>query len=119
MSLVKLATNYADYNAWVTQKFADWLSPKPENLLYKEVPSSYSSIIKTLDHIWATEEYWYSVISETPGFSARPATASPDAKQVFSGAVKRSILLADLIRSYSEQDLSKTVKIESPWFQCE
>lgn len=65
MSLKKIMTNYADYNLWVNQQFVNWLSPKSDELLYTEVPSSFSTIIKTLDHIWSTEEYWFSVISET------------------------------------------------------
>ena len=59
MSLKKLMTNYAEYNLWVNQQFVKWLTTKSDDLLHKEVPSSFSSIVKTLNHIWATEEYWY------------------------------------------------------------
>jgi uncharacterized damage-inducible protein DinB len=71
MSLKKLMTNYADYNLWVNQQFVNWLSTKSDELLHMELPSSYSSIIKTLNHIWATEEYWFSIIAETPEFDKR------------------------------------------------
>jgi uncharacterized damage-inducible protein DinB len=118
MSLKKLMTNYADYNLWVNQQFVNWLSPKSDELLHKELPSSYSSIIKTLNHIWATEEYWYSIIAETPEFDKRE-NAVLVTDEVLKGLVSRSTQLAQLIGSLSEEELAKKVKIESPWFTCE
>jgi uncharacterized damage-inducible protein DinB len=118
MSLKKLMTNYANYNLWVNQQFANWLSPKSDELLHKELPSSYSSIIKTLNHIWATEEYWYSIIAETPEFDARE-NVELVTDEVLKGLVNRSAQLAQLIASLSEEELSEKVKIESPWFQCD
>ena len=61
MSLHKLMTNYADYNSWVNQKYVDWLSTKPDELLHKETPSSFPSIIRTLNHIWSTQEFWWGI----------------------------------------------------------
>lgn len=52
MSLRKIMANYAAYNLWVNQQFVNWLTTKSDELLHKDVPSSYSSIIKTLNHIW-------------------------------------------------------------------
>jgi uncharacterized damage-inducible protein DinB len=49
MNLKKIMSNYADYNLWVNQHFVNWLSPKSDELLYAEVPSSFSTIVKTLD----------------------------------------------------------------------
>ncbi len=118
MSLKKLMTNYANYNLWVNQQFVNWLSPKSDELLHKELPSSYSSIIKTLNHIWATEEYWYAIIAETPEFDARE-NVELVTDEVLKGLVNRSTQLAQLIASLSEEELSKKVEIESPWFQCD
>lgn len=35
------------------------------------------------------------------------------------GLVNSSTRLAELIRTFTEEELSKKVKIESPWFQCD
>jgi uncharacterized damage-inducible protein DinB len=118
MSLKKLMTNYADYNLWVNQQFVNWLSTKSDELLHKELPSSYSSIIKTLNHIWATEEYWFSIIAETPEFDKRE-NVDLVTEEILNGLLNRSTHLAELIKSLSEEELTKKVKIESPWFQCE
>lgn len=118
MSLKKLITNYAEYNLWVNQQFVKWLTTKSDDLLHKEVQSSFSSIVKTLNHIWATEEYWYSVIAETTEFDKRENVELVTA-EVLNGLLNRSSLLAGLIKSFTEEELSQNIKIESPWFQCD
>jgi uncharacterized damage-inducible protein DinB len=118
MSLKKIMSNYADYNLWVNQQFVNWLSPKSDELLYAEVPSSFSTIIKTVDHIWSTEEYWYSVISETAP-TEKKAENELSKDEIFDGLLKSSAKLKHFIHSLSEEDLVKEVKITNPWFECE
>ncbi|KLT69514.1 DinB family protein [Flavobacterium sp. ABG] len=118
MSFKNIITNYAEYNLWVNQQFVNWLSTKSDELLQKEVPSSFSSISKTLNHIWATEEYWYSVIAETAEFDKRE-NQELITEEIFKGLLNRSTRLAEFIKSLSEEQLLKKIKIENPWFQCE
>ena len=118
MSLKNIMSNYADYNLWVNQQFVNWLSPKSDELLYAEVPSSFSTIMKTLDHIWSTEEYWFSVISET-SLLEKKLESELSKEEIISGLLNSSKKLADFINSLSEEDLVKKVKIINPWFECE
>lgn len=118
MSLKKIMANYAAYNLWVNQQFVNWLTTKSDELLHKDVPSSYSSIIKTLNHIWETEQYWLSIIAET-ALPERNETTDLDKKEIFEGLLNTSAKLAEFISSLSDEQLYKTVKIENPWFQCE
>ena len=118
MSLKNIMSNYADYNLWVNQQFVNWLSPKSDELLYAEVPSSFSTIMKTLDHIWSTEEYWFSVISET-SLLEKKQESELSKEEILSGLLNSSKKLADYINSLSEEDLVKKVKIINPWFECE
>lgn len=118
MSLKKMMSNYAAYNLWVNQQFVNWLSPKSDELLYAEVPSSFSTIIKTLDHIWSTEEYWFSVISETPQREKKEENELSK-EEIFDGLLESSAKLADFINSLSEEDLVKEIKIINQWFECE
>ncbi|TDQ25433.1 DinB family protein [Tenacibaculum caenipelagi] len=119
MALTKLATNYTDYNFWNTQKFTKWLSTKPDEILTKEVPSSFSTILKTIKHISDTEEYWYSILAEEPKTNNEQKVEDLSTEQIMDGWLKSSQRLSELIHSFSEKDLMKLVKIESPWFQCE
>ncbi|WP_068841983.1 DinB family protein [Flavobacterium chilense] len=118
MSLKKIMSNYADYNLWVNQQFVNWLSVKSDELLYAEVPSSFSGILKTLDHIWGTEEYWFSVISETV-MTKKKELSELSKEEIFAGLLNSSAKLVDLIHSLSDDDLMKEVKIVNPWFECE
>lgn len=118
MSLKNIMSNYADYNLWVNQQFVNWLSPKSDELLYAEVPSSFSTIMKTLDHIWSTEEYWFSVISETSLLEKKPESELSK-EEILSGLLNSSEKLAGFINSLSEENLVKKVKIINPWFECE
>lgn len=118
MSLKRIMSNYADYNLWVNQQFVNWLSPKSDELLNAEVPSSFSTIMKTLDHIWSTEEYWFSVISES-SLSEKKEESELSKEEIFAGLLNSSTKLKHLINSLSEEDLIKEVKIVNPWFECE
>lgn len=118
MGLQQMMTNYAAYNLWVNEQFSNWLSAKSDELLHQEVISSFSSIVKTLNHIWATEEYWYSVIAGTAEFDKREVEELVT-QEVLKGLVERSKCLAQYIASLSEEELNKIIKIDNPWFQCE
>jgi len=118
MNLQNFMANNANYHSWATQKFVEWLSSKPDELLHKEVPSSFNSIIKTLNHIWATDEYWYSIIAETSDFVNRGEITEFNSKEIFDGIVHRANEISKLIGSYSNEELSKVIKIETPWFKC-
>ena len=118
MSLKRIMSNYADYNLWVNQQFVNWLSAKSDELLYTEMPSSFSTIMKTLDHIWSTEEYWFSIISES-SLSEKKAESELSKEEIFDGLLHSSTKLKHLINSLSEEDLVKEVEIINPWFECE
>jgi len=119
MSLQKFMANNANYHSWVTGKFVEWLSTKPDELLHKEVPSSFNTIAKTLNHIWGTDEYWFSIIAETSEFEQRYQVTEFDTKEILNGLANRAKEISKLINSYNEADLSKLIKVESPWFVSE
>jgi uncharacterized damage-inducible protein DinB len=118
MSLKRIMANYAAYNLWVNQQFVNWLTTKSDELLCKDVPSSYSSIIKTLNHIWETEQYWFSIIAET-ALPERNENADLGKNEIFEGLLNTSAKLSEFISSLSDEQLYKTIKIENPWFHCE
>lgn len=119
MSLQKLIANYADYNVWANQQSVNWLSTKPIELLNQEVPSSYSTILKTLNHIWAVEEYWFAIITQKTDFENRYFVENLDKDEIFKGLISRSTLLADEIKLFSEVELLKKIKVVSPWLEAD
>ncbi|MFN8244497.1 MAG: DinB family protein [Ferruginibacter sp.] len=50
---------FAGYNAWANQKLQECISNLSDAEIHKEIPSSFSSIYKTLKHMWFAEEAWW------------------------------------------------------------
>ncbi|MFP8893173.1 MULTISPECIES: DinB family protein [Chryseobacterium] len=119
MSLKTLVSKSAQYNNWVVNKYIDWLSTKSDEQLNQETISSFPTILKTLHHIWQTQEYWWSHISEKDDFDFVKTAETTSKEDVFNAIKNNSQKLVDYVESLSEEDLSKNVKIESQWFQCD
>lgn len=119
MSLKTLVNKSVQYNNWVVNKYIDWLSTKSDEQLNQETISSFPTILKTLHHIWQTQEYWWSYISEKNDFEFTKTTEISSKEDVFNAIRNNSQMLADYVESLSEEDLEKNVKIESQWFQCD
>lgn len=114
-----MTANYADYNLWANKQLVSWLSQKTDEQLNHEVPSSFSSLLKTLNHIWAIEEYWYSLITRTTEFENRYGVQDLKKEEVFQGLVNRSGMLAETVKSFTESELVEKIKVVSPWFEAE
>jgi len=119
MHLQKLMTNYAAYNLWANETLVAWLKSKPKELLEKEVPSSFPGIVKTLNHIWAVEEFWYSVVTENKPTGSRYKAEHLDTDEVLDGVLPQSRSLADYVNTLSEEDLLRKVYLDTPWVKGE
>ncbi|MGB3107092.1 DinB family protein [Sphingobacterium siyangense] len=117
MSLKTLITKSAEYNDWVVNKYINWLADKSDDQLNQEVPSSFPTILKTLNHILQTQEYWWSHISESNDFDFERKRTTKE--EIFEALRRSSVQLVDYVHKLSELDLEKNIKVESPWFQCD
>jgi uncharacterized damage-inducible protein DinB len=115
MHLQHLLSNQANANQWANEAIVTWLSQKTEADLYKAIPSSYPSIVLTLNHILAVQEFWYAIITQTPLTSARYLMQDPEHAEVFSQLVAQSALLSEYIAGLSEADLLEVVPLDTPW----
>lgn len=118
MSILKLMKNTAGYNHWVTGQYINWLSGKTDEALHTQLPSSFPTILLTLDHIWQTQEYWVDIITESNAFVFNPDRSSITKEMIFEGYAASSKRLAEYIAGLSEADVAKTVKIEQEYFSC-
>ncbi|WP_448137366.1 DinB family protein [Sphingobacterium siyangense] len=117
MSLKTLITKSVEYNKWVVNKYINWLADKSDDQLNQEVPSSFPTILKTLNHILQTQEYWWSHISESNDFDFEKKRTTKE--EIFEALRRNSVQLVDYVHKLSELDLEKNIKVESPWFQCD
>jgi len=112
-------TNSADYNVWANKTLIEWLRLKPSEVLDMEIASSYSSILKTLNHIWAVQEFWHAVVEESELTSNRFNAEKIDTEEVLNGIISQSEAMAKYIATLSEEDLLAKVQVDTPWVKGE
>ncbi len=116
MSLQKLMRNYADANVWSNETLTNWLQTKPAEKLDMEVPSSFSSLAKTIVHIWDTERFWLSVLKGTPPPpSFRWVGFTGTAQEAIEGLMKESKDFSEYVNSLTEEELQADCYLDTPW----
>ena len=54
-----LLQQYAAYNLWANQKILDCINNLSDDQLKREINSSFSSVYKTVLHMWFAEDAWW------------------------------------------------------------
>ncbi len=118
MTIKKLISNYAAYNLSANQQFVNWLINQPEELLQKNVPSSFNGVLQTINHIWAIEEMWCFDLFKNADAVNRYGIQDLKPKEVFEGLLGRSSMIAEKVSQLTEEELSENVSIKTPWFEA-
>ena len=114
-AIVYAMSNYAAYNLWAFTTLVDWLRTKSPELMDAEVPSSFTSIKKTLVHIWQTQQYWFSVVNNT---EYAPEEFTGTTEDIFTAIVDHSRIVAQYVKDMTEEDLQDKKLVQNPWFEC-
>ncbi|HPH85031.1 MAG TPA: DinB family protein [Ferruginibacter sp.] len=56
----KILLQYAAYNVWANQRMTDCVSNLTDEQINQEIVSSFSSIYKTVLHLWDAETIWWN-----------------------------------------------------------
>jgi uncharacterized damage-inducible protein DinB len=115
-SMVNLMKNYAAYNLWANRTLINWLNENPAELMEIQTPSSFSTIKKTIVHIWHTQVYWLSIIKNEPTFN--PEEFNGNIAEAFAKLIEQSKELMAYISRLNEQELTKKGLVINPWFEC-
>ncbi len=115
MSIGRLITNYSTFNEWANHKVVNWLGQLDRAWLYKETPSSYTSIDYTLQHILRTQRFWLLLIGErdTTGFNW--AVREREAEQILTELKEVSTQMKTEFSAFAEEDLLKILYFNMPW----
>jgi uncharacterized damage-inducible protein DinB len=104
-TMKELLEQYAAYNVWANQKLTDCIGNLTDDQINREITSSFSSIYKTLLHMWFAEDIWYQRLQLTE----QPVSAVDQFTGNFSELVKRShqqsVQLADWVQAATEAQL--------------
>src|SRR5687768_3724203 len=55
----ELLQQYSTYNVWANQRLVECIQSHPEDIINREVPSSFPTIYATLLHMWDAESIWW------------------------------------------------------------
>ena len=55
----QILQQYAAYNIWASQRIFDCINNLSDDQVNREVTSSFSSISKTIRHMWNAEAIWW------------------------------------------------------------
>ena len=117
MNLQHLTANFAEYHLWANQQFVNWLAEQTDEELQQEVASSFSSILSTLNHIWAIDEYWVATINQRDAFENRYGITDFKRDEIFQGLISRSVQFVADVKAFTEEELTTALKVVSPWLE--
>lgn len=96
---------YVAYNQWANTQMADWLSAATDEMMTKEIVSSFPSLQQTVLHIWNAESLWLRVLQEKPttelpgkGFSGSP-------KELLDGWLSASAAFLAQLEGMTDEEL--------------
>lgn len=58
-TMKQLLHQFANYNCWANQKIFDCINTCSGNEVNQEINSSFTSIYKTIQHMWLAEDIWW------------------------------------------------------------
>ena len=109
MNLKKIISRYTTYNHWANEKMTQWLKTFDNKLLYKEVPSSFSSIDLTLQHMKNAQRFWLTILAEGDVSKLDETIRLNAADQVMKELLTGSQQMIDTFEGYSDEELLRQV----------
>ncbi len=100
------------YNLWANTKVADVLRTIEDKIYFQENNSSFSSIAKTVLHMWGAEFIWLTRM-QGESLSTWPSANITDKTEALDGLITSSANLVSFIQSKDELFLKSTYAYKS------
>jgi uncharacterized damage-inducible protein DinB len=110
-----LMRQYTEYNLWANTTIVNWLRMKPVSDIEEYVPSSFPGIKETLIHIWDTERFWLSVISNTEIKRSFREGFEGTTDGVLDGVGEHSESFMNFVTGLDDDELTEEVSLDTPW----
>jgi uncharacterized damage-inducible protein DinB len=119
MSLQKLITNYTAFNSWANTQFVEWLLTIDEQFLYKEMPSSFTSIDYTVQHILRVQKFWLAFVCEQDVSNFNWTVYQKEAGRILAELKQQSEETNRTISAFTESQLLEKLQLNTPWAKNE
>jgi uncharacterized damage-inducible protein DinB len=97
--------DYAAYNLWANQRYADWLLQADSAQFYTEVESSFNTLAKTAIHLWNAESGWLNTIKREPWGESPGNNFSGSPAELLQNWISASKAFADYAETLSAEEL--------------
>jgi uncharacterized damage-inducible protein DinB len=101
------------YSVWATAKLSEIIENADEAVLTQETPSSFSSIKKTILHIWDAEAIWLKRLQGVSLTDWPSKDFDGDDEALISGWVDSAIAFRDYIESRGEGYLQTVIEYKN------
>lgn len=103
--VVAMMRRYTAYNHWANQQMAEWLLSLSEEDLNKEIESSFSSIKKTIFHIWNAESGWLQTIQNLEADYSRTKDFIGNKEELMEGWLEASSAFRNHVQTMSQEEI--------------
>lgn len=115
MSLSKLMSNYAAYNAWANERMVNWLRTLDTDILYKQTPSSFPSIDLTLQHILRAQKFWFTFISGADTSNFNWGVRENEVEKILDELIEVSDKMKQGFGNFTEVQLQEVLHLQMKW----
>jgi uncharacterized damage-inducible protein DinB len=86
-----LLCQYAAYNVWANHKLLYQIQEMEESQWYRQIPSSFDSLYKTVLHMWDAESGWFQRLRLHDHILVPSANFDPSFKDACNGLLHQSM----------------------------
>lgn len=101
----ELLAQFADYNIWASQKILEVINALPEEKQMAGVPSSFSSLYRTVLHMWDAESIWWQRMKMHERVIIPSENFNGSMQDVSNGLVAQSQLWKDWVGNATDMAL--------------
>ncbi len=96
----------AAYNVWATQRITDFILSLPEEKQMAELPSSFTSLYKTMLHMWDAESIWWQRMKLNERITRPSEIFQGDTRELVNSLVQQSKQWEEWVSNASELSLT-------------
>ena len=101
----ELLKQYATYNIWATKRILDIILVMPEEKQMAELPSSFTSLFKTVLHMLDAESIWWQRMKMNERINIPSENLNGTMKEVADGLLQQSKLWEEWVSNASDLSL--------------
>ena len=111
--------DHLDYNLWANRLMAEKIQQVDDELLNREIKSSFPSVTKTVLHLWDTNVIWLSRLRGETSFTRPSASFSGTKYDLLAGLISSTEIINSFIDSKGPDFLSQKLSYKNlkgePW----